>query len=92
MRNYRCKTGEIDIISQSGDGFICFVEVKYRSNKKYGTAIEAVTPQKQAIIRKVALHFLTYYIKDINAKSCFDVIAIDRLVDDYKITHIHNAF
>ena len=33
-RNFRNKTGEIDIIAKK-DNYIVFVEVKYRSNNKY---------------------------------------------------------
>ena len=37
-RNFRNKTGEIDIIAKK-DNYIVFVEVKYRSNNKYGYGI-----------------------------------------------------
>ena len=36
-RNFRCRTGEIDIIAEDqSDGSLCFAEVKYRSSLKYG--------------------------------------------------------
>ena len=48
-RNFRNKTGEIDIIAKK-DNYIVFVEVKYRSNNKYGYAVEAVNYKKQQIV------------------------------------------
>ena len=39
MKNYRCRTGEIDLVMQDGDELV-FVEVKYRSQSQYGSAIE----------------------------------------------------
>lgn len=45
-RNFRNKTGEIDIIAKK-DNYIVFVEVKYRSNNKYGYAVEAVNYRKK---------------------------------------------
>ena len=35
--NYRCRTGEIDIIARDG-GYLVFVEVKYRKTKRAGYA------------------------------------------------------
>ena len=45
-RNYRVASGEIDLIV-SKDGYLIFVEVKYRSNSRYGSPEAAVTPVKQ---------------------------------------------
>ena len=45
-RNYRGKQGEIDIIATEKNKII-FVEVKARTNLKYGRPAEAVTKTKQ---------------------------------------------
>ena len=45
-RNYRCKQGEIDLIGKEGE-YLCFIEVKYRSDLSYGSPLEAVTKAKQ---------------------------------------------
>ena len=63
-RNFRNKTGEIDIIAQN-DNLIVFVEVKYRSSKK------------QQIIRQVAMYYLTTRYKSCDIPCRFDVIGID---------------
>ena len=36
--NYRCRTGEIDIIARDGE-YLVFVEVKYRKTKRAGYAL-----------------------------------------------------
>ena len=43
--NYRCRTGEIDIIARDG-GYLVFVEVKYRKTKRAGYALEAIDSRK----------------------------------------------
>lgn len=84
-RNYRAKTGEIDIIAEK-DGTLVFVEVKTRDTDTYGAGFESVRQAKQNKIIRTA----QYYIMQNNVeKLCrFDVISID----DNKITHIENAF
>ena len=54
-RNYRCKQGEIDLIGKEGE-YLCFIEVKYRSDLSYGSPLEAVTKAKQRKISRTALY------------------------------------
>lgn len=85
-RNFRCRTGEIDIVAKDGE-YIVFCEVKYRSGIGFGFPEEAVDGRKQNKIRRVAQYFLTKY--NINQTLVrFDVIAI--LGNEIK--HIRNAF
>lgn len=86
-RNYRSRSGEIDIIARDGD-YIVFVEVKYRGNYSYGDPLEAVDLRKQQKIRHTAF---TYLYKEKYAENTpvrFDVIGIT----DSLITLIKNAF
>lgn len=53
-RNWRSRYGELDLIV-TDDGVIAAVEVKTRSAPGYGTALEAVTPQKLVRL-KLLLH------------------------------------
>ena len=90
-KNYRGKTGEIDIVAREGDTIV-FVEVKARRNLAYGPPQLAVTPFKQRQISRTALTWLAHHRKP-NAIARFDVIAI--LVPDHEvpqIEHIRNAF
>lgn len=87
-RNFRVKSGEVDIIALDED-VIAFVEVKLRKDKSYGTASEAVDEYKQKKIKSAAEHF--YYegeYKDYQPR--FDVIEIYTKEDI--INHYVNAF
>lgn len=86
QKNFRCKLGEIDIIARH-QGYLVFVEVKYRKNACSGYAAEAVTWRKQQIISRVADYYIyTHYRK---TPSCrFDVAAVDGTV----VTIYENAF
>ena len=73
-RNFRAKTGEIDIIAGKGNTII-FVEVKTRASYAYGMPSEAVTAAKQRkIIRTAEL-----YIQSRRLYGClcrFDVLEV----------------
>lgn len=87
-RNYGNSYGEIDIIAKK-DEVIVFVEIKFRSNNRYGDPLEAVNLHKQHKIIRVAQY---YYIKNgysENVPCRFDVIAI---YGDGTIRHEENAF
>ena len=75
-RNFRNRTGEIDIIARDRPGILVFIEVKYRRSTRCGRADEAVGPSKQRVIRQTAAYYL--YIHHIPEEHPvrFDVIAI----------------
>ena len=56
-RNYRCGHGEVDLIA-SKDGWIVFVEVKYRKTNSMGLPQEAVNRRKQQRISRAASFFI----------------------------------
>ncbi len=53
-RNWRCATGEIDLVARDGDDTV-FVEVKTRSSTAFGHPFEAITPRKLARMRRLAV-------------------------------------
>ncbi|WP_129668696.1 YraN family protein [Phytoactinopolyspora endophytica] len=53
-RNWRCAAGEIDIVALDGD-IVVVCEVKTRSGFGYGSGLEAVTREKGARLRRLAL-------------------------------------
>ncbi len=73
-KNYRNKSGEIDIVAEQ-DQVLVFVEVKSRTDTEYGEPLEAVTPHKQRKIGQVARGFMTQH--RIENRDCrFDVVGI----------------
>jgi putative endonuclease len=56
-RNWRCGEGEIDLIVARGPALV-FCEVKARTTAAFGVPAEAVTPTKQARIRRLAARWL----------------------------------
>jgi len=56
-RNWRCRDGELDLIVRMGRTFV-FCEVKARSSDRFGAPVEAITPQKQARLRRLAARWL----------------------------------
>ncbi len=90
-KNYRGKTGEIDIVARDGDSLV-FVEVKARRNLAYGAPQLAVTPFKQRQISRTALTWLAHRKKP-DAIARFDVVAILLPEGEVpQIEHIRNAF
>lgn len=87
-RNYRIKSGEIDIIALSPAEICVFAEVKTRRNTEYGFACEAVDRRKQEKIVRTAM---TYPHAD-NLR--FDVIEVyyGKDFEVKNINHIKNAF
>lgn len=53
-RNFRTPLGEIDIIARDGETLV-FIEVKARSNARFGPPQLAVDHRKQVKISRVAL-------------------------------------
>lgn len=87
-KNYRIKTGEIDIIAKIENELV-FIEVKSRSSTRYGYPAEAVNYKKINKISNVARYFmLINNINDVPIR--FDVIEI--YFNEKKINHIINAF
>lgn len=74
-RNFRCRTGEIDIVAREG-GYLVFIEVKYRKGDAAGAPEEAVDWKKQRIISQVALFYLNRYGYGTDVAVRFDVVAV----------------
>lgn len=74
-RNYRNRQGEIDIIGRH-EGYLVFVEVKYRGSLEKGYASEAVDGRKQRQICRVSDYYrYTHGLEDDTAVR-FDVVAV----------------
>lgn len=91
QRNFRTRSGEIDIIAQTGRTIV-FVEVKTRSNTVYGQPAEYVTRRKQERLLKAALYYLHSNGQD-DALARFDVVEVIATSRGLTVSnHIINAF
>jgi len=73
-RNVRLPGGEIDVICKDKDVFV-FVEVKARSNARFGSAISAVDARKRRTLRALAADWLQ--VAAPRARARFDVVTVD---------------
>jgi putative endonuclease len=89
-RNYRCPAGEVDLIALDRR-VIVFVEVKTRSDDRFGTPLEAVHLRKQRKMIKAALFFLSQRRLH-HREARFDVVGISFSGREPLVEHIQNAF
>ena len=85
--NFYCKSGEIDIIAEN-EGYLCFIEVKYRESDANGFPEEAVDIRKAKRITRSAIFYMTKHGIPDDFPVRFDVVAI--LGSEIKV--IKNAF
>jgi putative endonuclease len=89
-RNYQTPLGEIDLIARHGKVLV-FVEVKTRRSQQFGAPQEAVSPAKQARLKRLA----DYYLKEKRleeGKVRFDVVAVTLAAEGPQVEIIQNAF
>jgi putative endonuclease len=89
-RNYRIRTGEIDLIA-CGSDYIIFAEVKFRTSTHFGTPAESVGFAKQQKIIHTAMHYIAEKNLD-NQDFRFDVIEVTENLGQTEINHIEDAF
>ena len=89
--NFRCREGELDIISRDKDCLV-FVEVRTRSSTDFGTPEESVTRAKREKLVSVALAYLQTH-RNLPESWRFDVVAVevDRGGQTTRIEVIENA-
>jgi putative endonuclease len=89
-RNFRCRTGEIDIVA-THDGVVAFVEVKERGGDGHGRGFESVTRGKRLrIIQAARLYASRHGLTE--ARLRFDVISIDWRDGRAHVRHDEGAF
>ena len=90
-RNYRCRSGELDVVARDGDVTV-FVEVKQRRDSSYGEGYEAVTfGKRRRVVRAARLYAASHDLEEQPMR--FDVVSVD--VDgqgDVRIRHDRGAF
>lgn len=73
--NYRCRHGEIDLIARDG-ATLCFIEVRSRRGRAFGTAIDTISAVKRRRILQTAEHFLAYTFTGPPCACRFDIVTI----------------
>ena len=72
-RNFRSPYGELDLIMKDGKTLV-IVEVRFRKNDKFGSALESVTHSKQAKISATTEIYLSSQTESMPIR--FDVVGI----------------
>lgn len=92
-RNYRCRSGEIDIVARDARGVVVIAEVRLRADARYGGGAASVDLRKQRRIERATRHLLAYQPALGRQPLRFDVL--DMAPDGaagYRIEWIRHAF
>lgn len=91
-RNLTSRAGEVDLVAQKAEQLF-FIEIKWRKNRNYGRAIEAVSREKQHRIRRTAEWLLIQHPEWQKWIPFFSVLAIDENADGTaEIEFVPDAF
>ncbi|MFA7543248.1 MAG: YraN family protein [Candidatus Cloacimonadaceae bacterium] len=93
IRNFRTKTGEIDLIVEK-DQQLIFVEVKTRSYHSITSAVENIHYQKIKRISLTALQYINQNPQYSKYNTRFDAVILlyNPQEESFKITHFEDAF
>lgn len=87
-KNFSSRGGEVDIVAEQG-GYVCFIEVKSRSSRSFGSPEDSVTKTKQRRLLHAAETFIER--RGIESEDLrFDVVSVD--LKDGGVSIIQNAF
>ncbi len=90
VQNYRCRFGEIDLVTRDRDTLV-FVEVKTRTSDKFGDPSQAVTTEKKRHMSRVALDYMRR-LRLSRVQARFDIVEVTAVGAKWTCHHIPNAF
>ena len=91
VRQWRCRYGELDLVAQSPEGILCFVEVKRRGPGAIGLPREFVGARKRERLRKAAAAYLSVCQWDGPVR--FDVAEVyEEREGGLRVFYLENAF
>lgn len=88
-RNYRFEKAEVDIIAQNNE-VLAIVEVKARSSTDFGNPEEFVKPKQIKNLVKAVDEYVT--VNNLEVEVRFDIIAIVKDKNEFRIEHLKDAF
>lgn len=88
-RNYRFNKAEVDIIAKKAC-ILAIVEVKTRSTSDFGNPQDFVKPKQIQRLVKAVDEYVN--ANELNVEVRFDIMAIVKEGNGYKIEHLENAF
>lgn len=91
QQNFRCRLGEIDLIVADQNTLV-FVEVRFRKNVAFGTALESINWQKRRKIIATAAFFLKRFPHFRQAPCRFDSLTARLSARELCFEWIQNAF
>ena len=84
--------GEVDLVMQTGDGTVVFVEVRARRSSANGGAAASIDVRKQRRVVLAARHYLQRW-PEANPPSCrFDVVLVEGEGAQRQLTWLPAAF
>lgn len=89
-RNHATRRGEVDLVCREGDT-LCFVEVRSRSRRDYGSPEESVTIAKARRVVAAATDWALRH-GGLARPMRFDVVAVDRSGPTPRCQLFRNAF
>ncbi len=94
VANWRTRLGELDLLMSSPSGLLVVVEVKFRTNNRMGSGVEAVDQRKIRKIYQMVEMFWLKHPEYRNTPVRIDVVSIfcDKMLDTPPvITHIEGV-
>ena len=92
IRNYRCRTGELDIVARTAEGIVVIAEVRLRARCNYGGGAASVDWRKQRKIERATRHLLATRPELARCALRFDVLDLKPGADGFDINWIRHAF
>ena len=90
-RHWTHRIGELDIVTGK-DGRIVFVEVKTRTNSRFGSPEDGIGWSKQEKLRRTAdVYMLQYHLYDMPYQIDSVAVMYDPMLKETKIRHLENV-
>jgi putative endonuclease len=89
--NYYLRDAEVDLIIEDGSVLV-FVEVKQRSNDRFGTPAEAIDNRKVLRLQRAALQYMSQEHGRDDLPLRFDAVLIMGSRNNYRLEHLKAIF